>query len=100
MLYGVYAGLISLLIIGVFHPVVIKGEYHFGKRIWPIFLAVGILMSAGSFFVKNTYFSIFLGILAFTCFWTIVELFEQETRVNKGWFPRNPQRREQTQANP
>jgi hypothetical protein len=93
MLYGVYAGVISLLVIGVFHPVVIKGEYYFGKRIWPVFLAVGILLSAASIFVRNTYLSIFLGILAFTCFWSIVELFEQEARVNKGWFPKNPLRR-------
>jgi hypothetical protein len=92
MLHGVYAGLISLLVIGAFHPVVIKGEYHFGKRIWPVFLALGIILSVASFIVSNTYFSIFLGILAFTCFWSIVELFEQEGRVNKGWFPKNPER--------
>jgi hypothetical protein len=92
MLYGVYAGLISLLIIGVFHPVVIKSEYYFGKRIWPVFLILGILLGGASILMGNTYHSIFLGILAFTCFWSIVELFEQERRVNKGWFPRNPLR--------
>jgi hypothetical protein len=92
MLYGVYAGLVSLLVIGAFHPVVIKGEYHFGKRIWPVFLVVGIILSAVSFIVSSTYLSIFLGILAFTCFWSIVELFEQERRVSKGWFPKNPRR--------
>jgi hypothetical protein len=93
MLYGVYAGFISLLIIGVFHPVVIKSEYYFGKRIWPVFLALGILLGGASFFMENIYLSIFLGILAFTCFWSIVELFEQEKRVNKCWFPKNPKRR-------
>jgi hypothetical protein len=93
MLYGVYAGLISLLIIGIFHPVVIKGEYYFGKRIWPVFLALGILLGVASVFMGNTYLSIFLGILAFTCFWSIVELFEQEGRVKKGWFPKNPMRK-------
>jgi hypothetical protein len=92
MLYGVYAGTVSLLVIGVFHPVVIKGEYYFGKRIWPLFLALGILLGAGSIFMKNAYLSIFLGVLAFTCFWSIVELFEQEARVKKGWFPKNPRR--------
>jgi phosphotransferase system glucose/maltose/N-acetylglucosamine-specific IIC component len=93
MLYGLFAGVISLLVIGVFHPVVIKGEYYFGKRVWPLFLVVGIVLSAASVFMGNTYLSIFLGILAFTCFWSIVELFEQEKRVNRGWFPKNPERR-------
>jgi branched-subunit amino acid transport protein AzlD len=93
MLYGLYAGVISLLVIGVFHPVVIKSEYYFGKRIWPLFLVVGIVLGAGSFFMENVYLSVFMGILAFTCFWSIVELFEQERRVSKGWFPKNPRRR-------
>jgi hypothetical protein len=92
MLYGLYAGVVSLFVIGVFHPVVIKGEYYFGKRIWPLFLVLGIVLCAGSFFMSNTYLSIFMGILAFTCFWSIVELFEQEGRVKRGWFPKNPLR--------
>ncbi len=32
-------GAASFLIIGLFHPLVIKGEYYFGKGIWPWFLA-------------------------------------------------------------
>ena len=34
-----------------------------------------------------------LGILAFSCFWSIRELFEQEQRVKKGWFPKNEKRK-------
>ena len=29
---GIIVGLATFLIIGVFHPIVIKAEYHFGKR--------------------------------------------------------------------
>ena len=33
-----------------------------------------------------------LGVLAFSLFWSIGELFEQVKRVQRGWFPRNPKR--------
>jgi hypothetical protein len=33
-----------------------------------------------------------LGVLAATNFWAINELFEQEQRVVKGWYPKNPKR--------
>ena len=71
-------GAASFLIIGLFHPLVIKGEYYFGKGIWPWFLAAGLG---------------FLALVAFSCFWSIKELFEQEQRVKRGWFPANPKRR-------
>ena len=31
-----------------------------------------------------------LGVLGCSCLWSIQELFEQEKRVEKGWFPANP----------
>ena len=34
-----------------------------------------------------------LGVTAFSCFWSILEVFQQQERVHKGWFPRNPRRR-------
>ena len=40
-LEGVLVGAASLLIIGVFHPIVIWCEYYFSARVWPLFLAVG-----------------------------------------------------------
>ena len=35
---GPLIGLATFLIIGVFHPIVIKTEYYFGTRPWWIFL--------------------------------------------------------------
>ena len=31
---------------------------------------------------------------AFSCFWGIHEVFQQEMRVLRGWFPENPERHE------
>ena len=38
---GIIIGLGTFLIIGIFHPIVIKAEYYFGKRCWWAFLLVG-----------------------------------------------------------
>ena len=42
-LAGIMIGVATFLIIGIFHPLVTKGEYYFGVRIWWIFLLMGIL---------------------------------------------------------
>lgn len=89
---GLIIGLSAFLIIGIFHPIVIKTEYYFGTRPWWIFLVFGIGGIIGSLFIGNTLLSILTGILAFCCLWSILELFEQKTRVEKGWFPKNPKR--------
>lgn len=34
--YGIGIGLISFLVIGIFHPIVIKAEYHIGLACWPV----------------------------------------------------------------
>ncbi|MCP4642000.1 MAG: DUF4491 family protein [bacterium] len=90
---GVIIGLAAFVIIGVFHPVVIKGEYYFGARIWPIFLVVGLASVIASLFIERTFVAALLGVFGFTCLWTIKELYEQEERVKKGWFPANPNRK-------
>ena len=90
---GLLIGIATFLMIGIFHPIVIKTEYYIGKQIWWVFLLAGILSILGSLFVKNLVLSILLGIFAFSCLWSILELYEQEKRVLKGWFPRNPNRR-------
>lgn len=90
---GIFLGAASFVIIGLFHPIVIRAEYHFGKGCWPAFLIAGVLLSGGSLTAKNLYASGLLGILGFSCFWSIRELFEQERRVEKGWFPKNEKRK-------
>ena len=62
---GILLGTASFVIIGLFHPIVIWAEYHFGKGCWPVFLAVGLLLAAASLTVSNLYAGALLGIVAF-----------------------------------
>lgn len=93
-----YQGLIiavgTFLLIGLFHPIVIKSEYYFGVRCWWCFAIVGIACIVASLFVAQVLLSSLLGVLGCSCLWSILELFEQRERVRKGWFPRNPRRHE------
>lgn len=89
---GLVMGVIVFLIIGIFHPVVIKVEYYFGKKVWPVFFVVGWSFIIWSLYTENLFFSIFLGVFGFSCLWSIGELIEQKGRVEKGWFPKNPNR--------
>ncbi|WP_300828654.1 DUF4491 family protein [uncultured Rikenella sp.] len=91
-LLGLVIGICTFLIIGLFHPVVIRAEYYWGTRCWWIFLVLGIGGTAGSLLTDNVLVSTLLGVFAFSSFWTIKEVFEQEERVVKGWFPTNPRR--------
>lgn len=84
---GLLIGIATFLIIGLFHPVVVKAEYYWGKRCWWIFLLLGLVGLAASLVVDNLMLSALCGVFAFSSFWTIKELFEQEERVRKGWFP-------------
>ncbi len=43
---GIIIGIGTFLIIGLLHPVVIKAEYYFTTKIWPLFLIFGLLCFA------------------------------------------------------
>ena len=87
---GIIIGAAAFLIIGVFHPIVIKCEYHFTQKVWPVFLAGGLVCCAAALAVANAIVSAILAILGFTMLWSIGELKHQARRVEKGWFPQNP----------
>lgn len=92
-LTGLLIGICTFLIIGIFHPVVIKCEYYLGTRCWWIFLLLGLAGAGAALYVSNVLWSSLLGVFAFSSFWTILEIFEQKGRVKKGWFPMNPKRK-------
>lgn len=92
-LLGLTIGLLTFLVIGVCHPLVIKGEYYFGTRCWWAFLIMGIASIAGALLVGDVLISSLLGVWAFSMFWSIKELFEQRERVKRGWFPENPNKK-------
>lgn len=90
---GLLVGLSTFLIIGFFHPIVIKAEYYFGVKCWWIFLLAGLIFGGVSLFIENLIISTIFGVIAFSSFWSILELFQQRERVRKGWFPKNPNKK-------
>lgn len=95
-LTGLALGLCAFLIIGLFHPLVIKGEYYLGVRCWWLFLIGGISFGTASVLTTGFFLQSLLAVLAFSCFWSILEVFEQRERVRKGWFPANPRRKQKS----
>ena len=89
---GVLIGFISFVAIGLFHPIVIKAEYYFSKKIWPVFLLAGMALLVISLCIQTTLTAALVGVVGFSCLWSIIELFQQEKRVKRGWFPANPKR--------
>lgn len=73
-LAGIVIGLCTFLVIGLFHPLVIKGEYYFGVRIWWAFLAVGIVCGFLAWWVDDLFWSVILGVTGFSSFWGIGEI--------------------------
>ncbi|MBO4664403.1 MAG: DUF4491 family protein [Bacteroidaceae bacterium] len=90
---GIIIAVTTFFVIGLFHPIVIKGEYYFGTKCWWWFLVSGVAFIAASLFVENEILSPVLGVVGCSCLWSILEIFEQRQRVLKGWFPMNPKRK-------
>lgn len=91
-LEGLAIGLATFLIIGIFHPLVIKGEYYMGQKCNILFIIAGVAAVVLSILSAGVV-SILLGVTAFSCFWSVLEVREQRERVRKGWFPENPARK-------
>lgn len=89
---GLIIGIATFLIIGLFHPIVIKAEYYLGTKCWWMFALAGIIFIVLSILIENIILSTILGVFGFSSFWSILELFQQKKRVEKGWFPKNPKR--------
>lgn len=89
---GIIIAVATFLIIGIFHPIVIKSEYYWGVRCWPVFAVVGVALLAASLFISDVLAAAIIGVVGCSSLWSILELFEQRERVRKGWFPKNPKR--------
>ena len=85
---GLIIGVATFVIIGLFHPLVIRGEYYFGVKIWWVFALMGIVAIALSVAIANVLWSTLLAVWGASSLWSIGELFEQRKRVEKGWFPK------------
>ena len=56
-LEGLVIGLLTFLIIGIFHPLVIKGEYYFGTRCWWAFFVFGVVALIAALCIENVMWS-------------------------------------------
>ena len=92
-LLGLIIGISTFIIIGLFHPLVIKAEYYIGTKSWLLFFIMGIVGIILSLYFNNILLSSLSGVFAFSSFWSILEIFQQKKRVDKGWFPRNPKKK-------
>lgn len=91
---GIVIAICTFLIIGLFHPIVIKTEYYFGTRPWWLFLVGGLACCIGSICISDHVVSALVGVTGASLLWSIGELFDQKKRVEKGWFPKNPKRKD------
>lgn len=89
---GIIIAISTFVIIGLFHPIVIKTEYYAGTRLWWLFLVLGIACISIALFIEDILISSILGVTGASSLWSIGELFEQRKRVLRGWFPKNPKR--------
>ena len=76
-LAGLAIGICTFLIIGVFHPVVVKAEYYWGTRCWWVFLLLGLGGVAASVWMSSLFWSSLLGVFAFSSFCSRVFLGNQ-----------------------
>ncbi len=90
MYFGLFAGFLTLLIIGLGFPIVIYGERLLGYLWWPYFMAAGLALVALSLFVHNDWLSVVIAVLGATLAWGSTELKEQAVRAELGWYPSNP----------
>ncbi len=58
-----------------------------------MYLIIGLASIIGALFIENTIISAIVGVFGASALWGIGELFHQKKRVEKGWFPKNPNRK-------
>lgn len=97
---GIIIAVTTFLIIGVCHPIVIKSEYYWGVKCWPVFAVVGAGFLIGSFFISDVLVASIVGVAGCSSLWSIHEIFEQRERVRKGWFPKRPERKTSIETEP
>ena len=56
---GIIIAVCTFLTIGIWHPIVIKTEYHWGTRPWIIYLIIGITCIVAALFIENTIISVY-----------------------------------------
>lgn len=92
---GLLIGLFSFIVVGILHPIAVKCKNHYSYRVWPVFLATGLLFLVVSLLTEHVTASAIFGVTGVACLWSIGELREQTELIQKDWFPANPDRLEE-----
>ena len=90
---GILIGILTLFVIGMGFPLVIRAERAFGIAVWPYMLAVGLALVLASLFVGQDLPSVLVAVSGAACVWGSTEVKEQAIRAELGWFPYNPRKR-------
>lgn len=85
--FGILAGIIVLLIIGLGFVWVIRGERYFGYLWWPYIMCLGGLLILGSIFIVSDWGALLVGAFGASLVWGSTELKEQAVRAELGWYP-------------
>lgn len=88
--FGIFAGVTTLMVIGLGFPLVIFGERFLGVLWWPYMMATGVALVTVSAFIANAWGSVAAAVLGATLMWGSTELKEQAARVQRGWYPDHP----------
>lgn len=89
---GLLLGIVAFITIGLFHPIVAKTEYYFGKRVWWAFALMGMTFMLLSLAFTINWLSVLMGTIGAGAFWSTHEIFKQHQRVLSGRAKRNPNR--------
>lgn len=87
--FGFWLGLYAIFVIALWHPLIIKGYYYYGK--WPCmatFACSGVITIYLSLVVENLFYSALWAFWGVVSLWSVVEVPLQEKRVQKGYFPK------------
>ena len=69
-------------------------QMNSGTLPWIFYLLIGICFCVAALFIANVYLSSFLGVFGASALWGMGELFSHKKRVEKGWCPKNPKRKQ------
>lgn len=89
---GILLAVFTFFAIGIGFVWVIKLEYHVGAHVARAVGILGVAMMLGSVLIPCFFGSALFGILGGTVLWGATELPDQEKRVAKGQFKRNPKK--------
>lgn len=87
---GLICAVLAFLMMGLGMVAVIRIERHLGQAWQPEMVALGVGMALLTLLIRNDLLCAAAGILAGTILWGATELPDQAKRVQRGWYPDNP----------